>query len=76
MQQFIANRTPEQARQDELEEQQEENEEKAAKERNARYLKEKCPTCTEPCDWFKKNAQNVQIDQLPTAENVTENPKI
>ena len=76
IQQFIANRTPEQARQDELEEQQEENEEKAATERNARYLKEKCPTCAEPCGWFKKNAQNVQINQLPTPENVTENPKI
>jgi hypothetical protein len=73
IQQFIANRTPEQARQDELEEQQEENEEKAATERNARYLKEKCPTCAEPCDWFKKNAQSVP---LTTAENVTENPKI
>jgi hypothetical protein len=76
IQQLTANRTPEQARQDELEEQQEENEEKAATERNARYLKEKCPTCAEPCDWFKKNAQNVQINQLPTSENVTENPKI
>jgi hypothetical protein len=76
IQQFIANRTPEPARQDELEEQQEENEEKAATERNARYLKGKCPTCAEPCDWFKKNTQNVQINQLPTAESVTENPKI
>ena len=75
IQQFIANRTPEQARQDELEEQQEEKEEKAATERNARYLKEKCPTCADSCNWFKKNAQNVQI-KLPTAENVTENPKI
>ena len=76
IQQFIANRTPEQARQDELEEQQEENEEKEAKARNARYLKEKCPTCSEPCDWFKKNHQNAQIDQSSTAENVKENPKI
>jgi len=76
IQQFIANRTPEQARQDELEEQQEEKEEKAATERSANYLKEKCPTCAEPCDWFRKNAQNVQIDRLSTAENVTENRKI
>ncbi len=76
IQQLTANRTPEQARQDELEEQQEENEEKAAMERNARYLKEKCPTCAEQCDWFKKMSQNVPINQLPTPENVTENPKI
>jgi hypothetical protein len=76
IQQLTANRTPEQARQDELEEQQEENEEKAAMKRNARYFKEKCPLCMEPCDWFKKNAQNVQINQSPTAENVTENSKI
>jgi hypothetical protein len=76
IQQLIANRTPEQARQDELEEQQEENEEKAATERNTRYLREKCPTCLKPCDWFKKNTQNVQIDQSSTAKNVTENPKI
>jgi hypothetical protein len=76
IQQFNANRTPEQARQDELEEQQEENEEKEAKQRNERYLKEKCPTCEDPCDWFKNNVQSVQINQLPTTENVTENPKI
>ena len=76
IQQLIANRTPEQARQDELEEQQEENEEKEAKERNERYLKEKCPTCAERCDWFKKNVQNVQIYQLPYGEKVMENPKI
>jgi hypothetical protein len=73
VQQLTANRTVEQARQDELDEQQEENEEKAATERNARYLKEKCPRCAEPCDWFKKMSQNVP---LTTAENVTENPKI
>jgi hypothetical protein len=76
IQQLTANRTPEQARQDELEEQQEENEEKAATERNARYLKEKCPTCAEKCDWFKKTSQNVQIRQLPTSENLAEAPKI
>ena len=40
IQQLIANLTPEQAKQDELEEQQEENEEKATAEKNARYLKE------------------------------------
>ncbi len=73
IQQFIANRTPEQARQDELEEQQEEIEEKATAERNAHYLKEKCPTCPKQCDWFKKNGQN---DQLSSAEKITENPKI
>jgi hypothetical protein len=72
IQRLTAHRTPEQARQDELEEQQEENEEKAAAERNARYLKEKCPACAEKCDWFKKNDQNVQIKQLPAAESVTE----
>ncbi|MBM4401006.1 MAG: hypothetical protein FJ045_03545 [Crenarchaeota archaeon] len=66
IQQLTDNRTPEQARQDELEEQQEEDEEKAALERNARYLKEKCPTCAEPCDWFKKVSQDVP---LTTAEN-------
>ena len=65
IQQLTANRTPEQARQDELEEQQEENEEKAATERNARYLKEKCPTCAEKCDWFRKISQNDQICRLP-----------
>jgi hypothetical protein len=76
IQQLTANRTPEQAKADELDEQQIEADEKAADERNQRYLKEKCPTCAEPCDWFKKNAQKVLISQLPTAENVTENPKI
>jgi len=70
IQQLTANRTPEQARQDELEEQQEENEEKAAAERNARYLKEKCPTCAEKCDWFKKISQTDQICQLPITENL------
>jgi hypothetical protein len=72
IQQLTANRTPEQARQEELDEQQEEKEEKAAAERNARYLKEKCPTCTEKCGWYNKNAQNSPISQLP----VTESPKI
>ena len=76
IQQLTANRTPEQARQEELEEQQEENEEKAATERNARYLKEKCQTCAEKCDWFKKTSQKVQIRQLPTPENLAEAPKI
>ncbi len=66
IQQLTANRTVEQARQDELEEQQEEKEEKAAMERNARYLKEKCPTCAEQCGWFKKMSQDVP---LTTAEN-------
>jgi hypothetical protein len=70
IQQLTANRTPEQARQEELEEQQEENEEKAATERNARYLKEKCPTCTEKCDWFKKTTQNYQISQLSITESL------
>jgi hypothetical protein len=70
IQQFIANRTPEQARQDELEEQQEENEEKEATERNERYLKEKCPTCAEKCDWFKKISQTDQICQLPITESL------
>jgi hypothetical protein len=55
IQQLTANRTPEQERQVELEELQEEKEEKAATERNARYLKEKCPTCAEKCAWFKEN---------------------
>jgi hypothetical protein len=54
IQQFIANRTPEQARQDELEEKQEQAENAETDARNARYLKEKCPTCAEKCDWFKK----------------------
>lgn len=76
IQQLTANRTAEQAKADELEEQQEQAENAEYDARNARYLKEKCPTCAEPCDWFRKNAQKVQIDQLPTAENVTENPKI
>ena len=70
IQQLTANRTPEQAQQDELEEQQEENEEKAARERNARYLKEKCPTCAEKCDWFKKISQTDQICQLPITRNL------
>lgn len=63
IQQLIANRTPEQAKQDELEEQQEEKDEKVAAERNTRYLKEKCPTCQEKCDWFLKLPQNDQIAQ-------------
>jgi hypothetical protein len=70
IQQLTSNRTPEQARQDELEEKQEENEEKATRERNERYLKEKCPTCTERCDWFKKISQYDQISQLPITENL------
>jgi len=52
IQQLIANRTPEQVRQDELDEQQEEKEEKAAMERNTRYFKEKCPSCMEKCKWY------------------------
>jgi hypothetical protein len=72
IQQLVANRTPEQVRQDELEEQQEQAENAETDARNARYLKEKCPTCVEKCDWFKKISQNDQICQLPT----TESPKI
>ena len=70
IQQLVANRTPEQARQEELEEQQEEKEEKAATERNARYLKEKCPTCAEKCDWFREIPQNDQICQLTFRETL------
>ncbi len=67
IQQLNANRTPEQARQEALEEQQEENEEKAAAERNARYLREKCPKCVEKCDWFWKT-QSDQFCQLTFRE--------
>ena len=70
IQQLIANRTPEQARQDELEEQQEQAENAETDARNARYLKEKCPTCAEKCDWFKKISQNDQICQLPITESL------
>ena len=52
IQQFIANRTPEQAKADELEEQQEQAENAEIDARNARYLKEKCPTCAEKCKWY------------------------
>lgn len=57
IQQLTANRTPEQARQDELEAQKEEKEEKAAAERNSRYFREKCPACKEKCGWFEKVSQ-------------------
>jgi hypothetical protein len=70
IQQLTANRTPEQARQEELEEEQEEKEEKATMERNARYLKEKCPTCVEKCDWFMSIPQNDQICQLTFRESL------
>jgi hypothetical protein len=70
IQQFIANRTPEQARQDELEEQQEQAENAETDARNARYLKEKCPTCAEKCDWFKKISKTDQICQLPITESL------
>ncbi len=70
LEQLTAGRTPEQARQEELEEQQEEAEEKAAAERNARYLKEKCPTCTEKCDWFWKLPQNEQFSKSTFRENL------
>jgi hypothetical protein len=70
IQQFIANRTPEQVRQDELEEQQEQAENAETDARNARYLKEKCPTCAKKCDWFKKITQNDQICQLPIKESL------
>jgi hypothetical protein len=72
IQQLNANRTPEQARQEELDELQEEREEKAATVRNARYLKEKCPSCEEKCSWFKRNSLNDPISQSP----VTESPNI
>ena len=72
IQQLNANRTPEQARQEELDELQEEKEEKATAERNARHLKEKCPTCQEKCGWYKKNTQNRLNFQLP----IMESPKI
>jgi hypothetical protein len=70
IQQLTANRTPEQASQEELEEQQEEDEEKAAAQRNARYLREKCPSCVEKCDWFMKLPQNDQICQLTFRESL------
>ena len=70
IQQLTANRTAEQARQDELEEQQEQAENAETDARNARYLKEKCPTCAEKCDWFKKISQNDQICQLPITESL------
>jgi hypothetical protein len=70
MQQFIADRTPKQARQDEFEEQQEQAENAETDARNARYLKEKCPTCAEKCYWFKKISQNDQIFQLPVSESL------
>jgi hypothetical protein len=70
IEQLNANRTPEQARQEELEGQQEENLEKAAAERNTRYLKEKCPTCKEKCDWFMRLPQNDQICQLTFRESL------
>ena len=69
IQQLVANRTPEQVRQDELEEQQEQAENEETDARNARYLKEKCPTCVEKCDWFKKISQNDQICSLPITES-------
>jgi hypothetical protein len=52
IQQLVANRTPEQVRQDELEEQQEQAENAETDARNARYLKEKCPSCVEKCKWY------------------------
>jgi hypothetical protein len=70
IQQFIANRTPEQVKQDELEEQHEQAENAETDARNARYLKEKCPTCAEKCDWFKKTSQNDHICQLPITESL------
>jgi hypothetical protein len=70
IEQLIANRTPEQVRQDELEEQQEQAESAETDARNARYLKEKCPTCAEKCDWFKKISQNDQICQLSITESL------
>jgi hypothetical protein len=69
IQQLTANRTPEQARQEELDELQEGKEEKAAIERNARYLKEKCPSCTEKCGWYNKTIQNGPISQLQIMES-------
>jgi hypothetical protein len=70
IQQLTSNRTAEQARQEELEEQQEQAENAETDARNARYLKEKCPTCTERCDWFKKISQNDQICQLSITERL------
>jgi hypothetical protein len=52
IQQLTANRTAEQARADELEEQQEQAENAEIDARNARYLKEKCPACAEKCKWY------------------------
>jgi hypothetical protein len=68
IQQLNTNRTPEQARQEELEDQRDDDIERAAMERNARYLKEKCPTCKEKCDWFMKIPENDQICQLSFRE--------
>ena len=70
IQQIIANRTPEQVKQDEIEEQQEQAENAETDARNARYLKEKCPICVEKCEWFKKISQNDQIYQLPITESL------
>jgi hypothetical protein len=52
IQQLVANRTPEQVRQDELEEQQEKAENAETDARNARYLKEKCLGCMDKCKWY------------------------
>ena len=66
IQQLTANRTPEQAKARRVRRTARSKREKAETDaRNARYLKEKCPTCAEKCDWFKKISQNVQICQLP-----------
>ncbi|MCW4002460.1 MAG: hypothetical protein NWE95_00905 [Candidatus Bathyarchaeota archaeon] len=59
IEQLIANRTPEQDRADELEEQQEQAANAETDARNARYLKEKCPGCTEKCKgYFEKVGEN------------------
>ena len=70
IQQLTANRTAEQAREEELEEQQEQAENAECDARNARYLKEKCPTCAEKCDWFMKKSENDQICQLTFRESL------
>ncbi|MGD0071867.1 MAG: hypothetical protein ABSB71_09950 [Candidatus Bathyarchaeia archaeon] len=62
---MVANRTPEQIAQDEIEEKAEEEEEAKWNAQDAKYLKEKCPTCLSKCKWYNEQARKAK-PQEPT----------
>jgi hypothetical protein len=60
LKEMIANRTPEQIAQDDIEVKAEEEENAKWIAQDAKFLKEKCPTCPSKCAWYKEQQQEVK----------------